>query len=375
MNLPDASKTIGHRFAIRWEGSVLAPETGDYEFIVRTEHSTRLWVNDLKKPLIDRWVKSGKDTEFRESIRLLGGRVYPIRLEFSKGKQGEKDGKKDPDPPPTKASIALLWKAPQQVADVIPQRFLSPGKVPETLVLETPFPPDDRSAGYERGTSISKAWDQATTDAALEVADYVTAHLGELAALNERKRRRPRGEDPRVRPQVRRAGLPPASLRRAEDRSTWIASSRRSRTRKRPSSGWCWPSSCRPRFLYHEVSGKLDAYDVACRISYGLWDSLPDQALLEAAAAGKLATRQQVAEQAQRMVADLRTRGKIREFSAPVAEGRSHGRRLQGPEAVPPVQPGDRLGPADLAGPVPGGRGLERIIGFPPPACWPTSSS
>ena len=89
---------MGHRFAIRWEGSVLAPETGDYEFIVRTEHAARLWVNDLKKPLIDAWVKSGNDTEFRESIRLLGGRAYPIRLEFSKGKQGEKDGKKRPRP-------------------------------------------------------------------------------------------------------------------------------------------------------------------------------------------------------------------------------------------------------------------------------------
>ena len=32
-----------------------------------------------------------------------------------------------------------------------------------------------------------------------------------------------------------------------------------------------------PRFLYHEPKGKLDPYDVACRISYGLWDSLPDQ--------------------------------------------------------------------------------------------------
>ena len=183
VNLPDPTKGIGHRFAVRWEGSILAPETGDYEFVVRTEHSARLWVNDDKTPLIDRWVKSGNDTEFRESIHLLGGRVYPIRLHFSKGKQGSKDGKKDPDPPPTKATIALLWKPPGQIVDIIPQRFLSPGKSPQTLVLQTAFPPDDRSVGYERGTSISKAWDQATTDAALEVADYVMANLGELAGV------------------------------------------------------------------------------------------------------------------------------------------------------------------------------------------------
>ncbi len=35
-----------HEFSIRWEGSVLAPETGEYRFMVRTDHATRLWVND-----------------------------------------------------------------------------------------------------------------------------------------------------------------------------------------------------------------------------------------------------------------------------------------------------------------------------------------
>jgi cytochrome c553 len=309
VNLPDGSKTIGHQFAIRWEGSVLAPETGDYDFIVRTEHSTRLWVNDLKKPLIDRWVKSGKDTEFRETIHLLGGRVYPIRLEFSKGKQGVKDKK---TPPPTKATIALLWKAPQQVEGVIPQRFLSPVNVAESIVLETPFPPDDRSAGYERGTSVSKAWDQATTDAALEVADYAAAHLGEFAGSSgsgpdhaaklrefsrkfaERAFRRPLSDEQRafyIDRQFKAVTNPETAVKRV-----------------------VLAVLMSPRFLYHEISGKLDAHDVACRISYGLWDSLPDRTLLDAAAAGKLATRQQVAEQARRMVGDLRTRSKVREF-------------------------------------------------------------
>ena len=62
---PDPDKIEAHEFSIRWEGSVLAPETGEYEFVVRTEHAARLWVNDLKQPLIDAWVKSGNDTEYR----------------------------------------------------------------------------------------------------------------------------------------------------------------------------------------------------------------------------------------------------------------------------------------------------------------------
>ncbi|APW59303.1 DUF1592 domain-containing protein [Paludisphaera borealis] len=312
VNLPGSDKEVGHLFFVRWQGGVLAPETGDYEFIVRTEHSTKLWVNDPKTPLIDRWVKSGNDTEFRETIRLIGGRVYPIRLEMSKGKQGEKDGKKDPDPPPTKASIALLWKQPKQAVEVIPQRNLSPKWTPELFVLQTPFPPDDRSIGYERGTSISKAWDSATTDAALEAAGYVVAHIEELAKVKadaadreaklkafcaefaERAFRRPLTEDQRkvlVDRQFGKGG----DLNAAVKRSVILVLKS-------------------TRFLYHEPTGSLDAHDVAARLSFGLWDSLPDQPLREAAAAGKLATREQVAQQADRMTADLRTRGKVREL-------------------------------------------------------------
>src|SRR5262249_58309462 len=70
-----------------------------------------------------------------------------------------------------------------------------------------------------------------------------------------------------------------------------------------------------PRFLYRELgNGSPDAFDVASRLSFGLWDSLPDQPLWEAAYSGRLATRDQVADQARRMVQDLRARSKLREF-------------------------------------------------------------
>jgi len=74
-----------------------------------------------------------------------------------------------------------------------------------------------------------------------------------------------------------------------------------------------------PRFLYHEVAHAqeaqaLDSYDVAARISYALWDSLPDEALLKEAAAAKLVTVDQVRAQVQRMMPDPRTRAKLRSF-------------------------------------------------------------
>ena len=63
-----------------------------------------------------------------------------------------------------------------------------------------------------------------------------------------------------------------------------------------------------PRFLYREVGGgPSDQFDTASRISFGLWDSLPDEPLTSAAKSGKLATHDQIEAQLQRMLPDLRT--------------------------------------------------------------------
>lgn len=316
---PAPEKMEAHEFSIRWEGSLLAPENGLYEFVVKTDHATRLWVNDNGRnegetPLIDAWVKSGNDTEYRGSIRLLGGRVYPLKLEFSKAKQGVNDSKKQKQPPPArKASIALEWKTPSHAQEVIPARCLSRREAPEVFVCETPFPPDDRSIGYERGSSISKAWEQATTEGAMEVTGFVLEHLRELAGTSidepdagprlrefcykfaERAFRRPLSTEQRrlyVDRQFELAGEPELAMKRV---LLLILKS--------------------PRFLYREVATpQADAFDVASRISFGLWDSSPDEELLKAAAAGQLATREQVSAQVHRMLPDLRTRAKLRGF-------------------------------------------------------------
>jgi cytochrome c553 len=308
---PDPKKFEPNQFSIRWTGSVLAPETGEYEFIVRTDHAARLWINDTRTPLVDAWVKSGKDTEHRASIYLLGGRVYPLRLEFSKAKQGVDDSKnKKGKPPEVKASVSLAWKQPHQTAEVIPQRNLTPNAWPVCFVVATPFPPDDRSVGYERGTSISKAWDQATTDAAIETAGYIVAHLGELAGVRDD------AADRKARLQAFCLRFAERAFRRpltAEQKRLYLdhpfEKTHELDTAVKRVLLLILKS---PRFLYREIGG--DAYDTASRISFGLWDSLPDQPLLEAAAAGQLATREQVARQVERMLPDLRTHAKLRAF-------------------------------------------------------------
>ncbi len=313
---PDDKELEPHEYSISWNGSVLAPDTGDYEFIVRTEHAARLWVNDKEVPLIDAWVKSGDDTEYRAEIRLLGGRAYPLKLEFSKAKQGVNDSnkRKRKPKPPVRASISLEWKRPFHTAEVIPSRNLSVNEAPKVFVLRAPFPPDDRSVGYERGTAISKAWDDATTEAAIEVAGYVVANMNELANVQadtadrearllvfchefaERAFRRPLSDEQKllyVDRQFAEAVDPNLAVKHVV---LLVLKS--------------------PRFLYREVgtADAADPYNVAARMSFGLWDSVPDEALRNAAADGQLASHDQIAEQLERMLLDARTHAKLREF-------------------------------------------------------------
>src|SRR5690606_16557397 len=79
-----------------------------------------------------------------------------------------------------------------------------------------------------------------------------------------------------------------------------------------------------PNFLYHIELGTpladhpdivaLTPYEVAARLSYFLWNTLPDEALVTAARDGQLRTPQQIEAHARRMIADPRARESIRDF-------------------------------------------------------------
>ena len=59
---------------------------------------------------------------------------------------------------------------------------------------------------------------------------------------------------------------------------------------------------------------KLTDYEVASRLSYLIWQSMPDGALLSAAEQGRLGTREEVAAQARRMMDDPRARPALIDF-------------------------------------------------------------
>lgn len=296
---PDDENFRDDKLAIKWEGSVIAAETGTYDFCIDTENAFRLFVNNDRQPLIDAWVRSGKDRQFRSSIFLIGGRAYPLRLEYQSAE--------------LTSSIALKWKPPRDIEQLIPSRNLRASRAGEVVVVDTKFPPDDSSAGYARGILISKEWDQATTEAALSIADMVATRLDNLAGTkaddSERQTKikkycerlvssawaRPLTDDERASVIERfftEGSAPEASAKRV------VLVALKS-----------------PSFLFREV-GQVSKSDlrVATRLSFALWDSLPDRNLLDAAARGELNSPEHVATHAQRMLDDPRTRTKLREF-------------------------------------------------------------
>ncbi len=79
-----------------------------------------------------------------------------------------------------------------------------------------------------------------------------------------------------------------------------------------------------PSFLYRAEIGtpdgsgwrRLDGYELASKLSFLLWNTGPDEALLEAAASGSLDDASGVHEQALRLLEDPRSRAAIRAFFA-----------------------------------------------------------
>lgn len=294
-------KVNAEEYAIRWSGGLFAPKTGEYQIILKPQNGARLWLNDEREALVDAWVQSGYESEYRETVFLLGGRYYPLRVETFKGKKEDTLG------------IELRWKPPEHVEEVIPSRLLSPGKFPEVVVVDTAFPPDDRSMGYERGNSVSKAWDEATTYAALDLTARVAKNLRDIAGVpvhQPEARDRLRDFCHKFAERAFRRPLTPEEKTFYVDQHFQGDSDLELATKKA-----VLLTLKSPRFLYVETgTAEPDAFEIASRISFGLWDSIPDQPLWDAAASGRLQTRDDIRREVRRMLPDPRTKAKLKAF-------------------------------------------------------------
>ena len=313
-----AEDITADQFAIVWQGSLAANQTGHYEFRLRTQNGARLYLNSEntgqrdrlrddssiagQAALIDAWVGSGEMREVTERIFLMGGRQYPFRLEFFKYKEET-------------ASLQLEWKRPDGAWSVLDANHLTTANTPRTFVIEAPFPADDSSLGYERGSSLSPTWHAATTKAAIATAAEVVNRLPLLAGLD--------GNTPDREVVLKNfiAGFASVAYRRplteGEDtlfRETLFTRAANSEAAVRRAVILILTS---PHFLYTDLTPPDQApspYAVATRLSLALWDSIPDRPLFEAARNGELATAEHIEAQARRMKANPRTRDNIRRF-------------------------------------------------------------
>ncbi len=300
-NAPEKG-TFAAQFAINWSGSVLVPDTGEYEFRVTSPNGVRLYVNmpeggSEKNALIDIWVSSAMTRTASAPIFLLGGRSYPLKLEFFKFKDKT-------------ASLRLEWRPPGGAWAVIPRTNLSPKSSSPVSVISVPLPPDDGSIGYERGASVSREWTEAIAKGALQVSTMIGPHLFALAGT---KADAPDRADKLKAFSLRFAQMayrrPLTDEQKADLTAIYAAGVAPEVAAKR---AFIFTFS-NPAFLYPGI-GPQDDYAVASRLALTLWDSVPDVALLKAAAAGQLKDAAQVRQQAQRMMKAPRAKAKLRDF-------------------------------------------------------------
>jgi hypothetical protein len=103
-----------------------------------------------------------------------------------------------------------------------------------------------------------------------------------------------------------------------------------------------------PRFLYRveigtsekvsETAVKLSSFEVAARLSYTLWGTMPDERLTQAAASGALASKEGVAEQLTWMLADPRGQRLLNRFLESWTHVAAVDSLVKNPDAYPEFQ-------------------------------------
>jgi hypothetical protein len=290
------------QFKINWTGSLLPPDTGEYEFRLTTPNGARLYVNapengSQKDALIDLWVSSGQSRAATATLFLLGGRSYPLKVEFFKYKEKT-------------AGLRLEWRPPGGAWTLVPRECLSPKSSSTVAVVSVPLPPDDASVGYERGASVSREWTEAVAKGALQVSGLIGPHLFTLAGT--------KAEAPDCREKLKAfawrfaqlAYRRPLTAEQQADLARIFAEGVPPEVAAKRAFIFTLSN---PHFLYPGL-GPQDDHAVAARLALALWDSVPDAALLQAAARGELKTEAQVRAQAQRMMKDPRAKAKLRDF-------------------------------------------------------------
>lgn len=286
-------------FSVYWDGGLVPVETGEYQIVVQSKNGFRIWVNDTENALMDRRVRSDEVVDHQASIYLLGGRVYSLKLEMFSY----------PDPP---AKIRLLWRSPGEPLVVIPNSSLVRSGTSQTAVVSTQFPADDASFGYERGVDVSSQWDSASTDAAIDVANWISERIWKLTRARET-------DDDAVKKvqQFCHAFVDRAFVTRIsdEDRQFYVDQHFEKELSVEDQVKRVVIMTLKsPRFLYPAIEKRDIDHELARRMGLSLWDSLPDKRLYDLADKGKLNNPDSITGELERMVRDPRSKQKLKSF-------------------------------------------------------------
>ena len=294
-------------YLIHWEGSLKVDRTGRYQIVLRSTCSCMMDFGGRNRELIDNHVQSEGRDEFRRDIYLTAGRAYPFEISFLQRKRKTKQ-------PP--ARISLAWIPPGGNESLIPTQNLIPEQLADSFPLQAKLPPDDRSYGYDRGTSVSRQWDESTTVTAIEFAEIV------IAELYPKYRHRYRNQADDNRSVLRRfiaeivavafrGKLDDAARQLYVDRPITLSEDDGDAIRRA-----MLLALKSPRFLYPILDAHHNrSQRTANRLTLVMFDSLPsDSWIVNSAAKDKLQNEAQLTNAARRMVDDYRTQAKALTF-------------------------------------------------------------
>ena len=294
-------------FYVNWRAGLKVEETGQYEIVMRSTAAFKMDFGRFGRLFIDNHVQSGDKTEFRKTVTLLAGRVYPFQINLYQRER------KTEQPP---VQVSLSWVPPHGVEEVIPTRNLLPRTPPPTFALQTNLPPDDRSYGYDRGLAVDRSWDESTTLAAAEFAAIAVDELWP----DYQNRHKQDGDENRAKLRAFISAIAEVAFRgplSEEERQFYIDKQIDATEDDLLAIQRCLLTILKsPRFLYPSLDmDRSVSQRAANRLALVLFDSLPaDKALREAAARNELETAEQIRQMAAQMVQDYRCEGKIHEM-------------------------------------------------------------
>ncbi len=114
-------------FAVRWDGMLEAPQSGNYIFSTQSDDGVRLWINGVLR--IDNWTQHSPTWNDSVSISLNAGQRYAVRMEMFERGGG--------------AVARLYWRKPSDIAagiarNVIPQAQLFSQVSPTVVAVVQP---------------------------------------------------------------------------------------------------------------------------------------------------------------------------------------------------------------------------------------------